>query len=101
MWRNEHVTVHPGHDVWALGVIAYEAITQTRSLTTQNQIAQCAQGHAQYPWEAHSSQQPQEWLQSRLRTVMMPCLQRDAAARPTAAQTHARVARLGQRSTAR
>jgi serine/threonine protein kinase len=96
VWNDSHVTVHPSHDVWALGVIAYEAITQQRALTTHTHIAQYAQGQALYPWEADASQQPHAWLQSRLRTMVEACLQREPGARPSAAQIHAKVSRMGQ-----
>ena len=101
MWTDAHIAVHPSHDVWALGVIAYEAITQGRALTSQTQIAQCAQGQAAYPWEVAQSELPRAWVQSRLRPLVEPCLKRDAAERPAAAQIHAAVNRLGQFSTAR
>lgn len=90
--------MHPSHDIWALGVVAFEAVTQSRALTSQAQIAQCVQGGAAYPWEVPPGAQPQAWRQSRLRPLVAPCLQRDAALRPTAAQVHAAVGRLGQAS---
>ena len=95
MWSNAQITVHPSHDIWACGMLAYEAVTQTRVLTSQSLVTQCAQGHAPYPWEVEAEQQPRVWLQSRLRAVMLPCLQREPAARPTAEQLYGSLSRLG------
>ena len=97
-WASERVTVHPSHDIWALGVIAYEAITRSRALTSQAQIAQCACHLAPYPWEHPPAQQPATWQQSRLQTVLAPCLARDPAARPSAAELCAAFGQLGLRS---
>ena len=49
-WEEHEVTVQPACDVWALGVVGFEAITQTQALTTQSMIVDCARGYKRYPW---------------------------------------------------
>ena len=95
------VVVQPSHDMWALGVMAYEALTQTRALTLQRQVVQCAHGDEAYPWEAPVKQQHPAWRGSRLRPILEPCLSRDAAARPSAEATLKAVSRLGHSTTVR
>ena len=91
-----HVAVHPSHDVWSMAVLAYEAITQSRALSTQSQVLRTAHGSAAYPWEQPLEQQPLAWRQSRLQPVVAPCLARDPAQRPSAADVHTAAAQLGQ-----
>jgi hypothetical protein len=80
--------------------MAYEAITNTRALDSQGYITRCAQGAAQYPWERSEREQPQAWRSSRVKALMLPCLERDPAARPTAQQLYTSVSRVGQATTA-
>ena len=98
-WENRFVTVHPSHDVWALGVIAYEAVTGTRAVQSTSAAVACAQGGAPYPWEAPPEAQNQAWRQSRVRAIVEPCLSRYASVRPHATQIHKAVNRMGQRTT--
>ena len=87
------------HDVWALGVIAYEAIVQGQALQTQQSILDCADGRAAYPWELPTEQQPVAWRKSKLRSLVAPCLARSADARPHASDVLAAAHRFGQATT--
>ena len=86
-------------DVWALGVMAYEAIARTRTFNCARDTGPCAAGASQYPWERPPEEQPDAWRRSRLRALVAPCLARSPAARPTAASLLAEVSRLGQVTT--
>jgi serine/threonine protein kinase len=98
---NQEVPVSPAQDVWALGVMAFEVIVQRVTLTTMLDISECANGARPYPWEAEPAVQPPAWRQSRLRALLAPCLARDPAQRPTAAQLLQEVGRIGHASTMR
>ena len=90
VWRDERVEVHPSHDTWSLGVVAYEAVTGKRALASQSHAIACANG-APYPWEESSETQSVLWRRSRVRAIVDPCLRRNAAARPSIASVHAAV----------
>jgi serine/threonine protein kinase len=96
---NREISIQPSQDVWALGVMAFEALTQTRTLTMAQEVFDCASGSMQYPWEAVPAEQPAQWRQSRLRALILPCLARDAAARPSAAALLAAVGKIGCATT--
>ena len=51
-------------------------------------------GSSRFPWELPDAEQPPAWRRSRLRPVLLPCLSRAAAVRPTAAALLADVERL-------
>ena len=88
--------VHPSHDIWSLAVIAYEAITQEAlALKTREAVFGCAKHQYSYPWEAPPAEQHKEWRRSKVRALLTPCLARDAAARPSAAQLLAQFDRAG------
>ena len=89
------VTVSPACDIWALGVMCYEAIAQKMALTTMADVFDGASGTKQFPWEAPAAQQPDAWRRSRLRSLIQPCLSRDASTRPTAAQIVQLIERVG------
>jgi serine/threonine protein kinase len=98
---NQEIPVSPAQDVWALGVMAFESIVRCKTLRTMGDIADCANGAQLYPWEAESAAQPPAWRQSRLRPLLAPCLSRDPAQRPTAAQLLAAVGSIGHALTMR
>ena len=89
------VTVAAAADIWALGVMAFEALVGFRAVETTAHVFLCASGGQPYPWdEAELPAAPERWRKSRLRPVIEQCLTRDAAARPTAAQVAAQLERL-------
>jgi serine/threonine protein kinase len=96
---SEDVAVHPSHDVYALGVMASEAIARQAAHVATSDIFACAASGRRYLWEEAAAEQPAPWRQSRLRALVEPCLARDAAARLTAAAL-AEIGRLGQATTA-
>ena len=82
------VTAAPAADVWALGVVAFETLSQSRtfpvscpSTTIRAQIC----GREALPWERPGGA---DALRTAKQSVLQ-CLKRDAAARPTAAQVTA------------
>lgn len=97
------VMVSPAHDMWALGVMGFEAIVGSgaRAMTTAPQLHRCAEGVEPYPWEAPVEQQPAPWRQARLlRGMLEPFLARKAGARPTAAALQASLESIGDVSSA-
>lgn len=88
-------------DVWALGVVAFEAIAQRQALPSIRDIRACAAGTEAYPWQLPPEAQPPAWRESRLRRALAPCLERDPAARPSAAALAASVSSMGQATTLR
>jgi hypothetical protein len=78
----QRVTVHTSQDIWVLGVMVYEVISQGPTFAKLADVFSCASGEQLYPWEA--DEQPHQWRQSRLCGLVLPCLSRDLARRPTA-----------------
>ena len=78
------VQIGAAQDVWALGVMAYEAIVGAVTFSSIIDVGDCAVGVTQYPWDQPTEAQPVAWRRSRLRTLVAPCLARDPATRPTA-----------------
>jgi serine/threonine protein kinase len=71
-------------DVWALGVIAFELLTDTRTFPADTQasaIIDALLGRAALPWEGPQSDELLPKLRMFRRTVL-DCLNRDAAQRP-------------------
>jgi serine/threonine protein kinase len=64
--------------------MAYEAITGCKVHVATDFIIDAAAGRQPYLWEAPAHSQPAAWRQSRLRKVVLQCLERDPSARPTA-----------------
>jgi serine/threonine protein kinase len=83
------------HDIWALGVLAYEAVTGTRALLSIDDVRSCASGSSPYPWELPAAELHPAWRASRLRHLLQPCLARDAAKRPSAVSLTVSVSRFG------
>ena len=98
---NTDIVVEAAHDIWALGVMAFEAIVQSQTLESLGDIRRCAEGKQAYPWELPAEQQSISWRQSKLRGVVMPCLSRESVARPSALEVLDSVAQLGRATTMR
>ena len=82
------------HDIWALGVMAFESIVGRRAIDSLEQLFQCARGEQAYPWDASVlDAAPERWRKSRLRPLIEECLAHEAAQRPTAADIVSRVER--------
>ena len=94
---NQSVTVSRAHDLWALGVIGFECVTQSTALLTSSDVIKCASGERCYPWEERDDAQPRAWRRSPLRPLLAPCLARLAPHRPAAADIAAGVAAMGRR----
>lgn len=83
-------------DIWALGVIAYEALTDSyvfpAHVSRAEHLYAAAEGTVKYPWE---TLQPDAQI-ARLRVwpSFAACLARAPAARPSAAQLLASLERL-------
>ena len=99
MSANANIVVHPSQDIWALGIIGFESVVGRVTLTTVGEMGDCASGRKSYPWELAPELQPPVWRQSRLRNLLLPCLAREPARRPTAAQFVAAAARMGHATT--
>lgn len=73
-------------DVWALGVVAYELLSGTRTFapgTPTSEIRNMISGRLPLPWE---EQEPKQLR--TLRHSVLSCLARNAAERPSAAEVH-------------
>ena len=80
------VTAAAACDVWALGVMVFEALTRTPAVDPFQGVEgakKLARGELRYPWEGEELDRT--FGGSRARRVVEACLARDPAARPTAA----------------
>lgn len=74
-------------DVWAIGVIAYELLTGEPAfpaLDAQARVLGAISGRTALPWERPEAERNLPRLM-RLRGIVMECLARDPAQRPTSA----------------
>lgn len=86
-------------DLWALGVIAYEAVVGAVTFDSVTAIGECAAGAALYPWERPMEAQPAAWRRSKLRRLVAPLLAREARARPPASELLQAFGRMGHATT--
>ena len=93
------VTVEPSVDVWALGVMAFEVLSGRRALYTMAELYACAAGKQPYPWEAAPDAAGEPWRKLRLWSLVLACLARDSAARPTAATVVKQLEQTWQKTT--
>jgi eukaryotic-like serine/threonine-protein kinase len=78
-------------DVWALGAMAYQAVTGVAPQGNPIAVA-CAQGVQTYPWEGADT--TGAWSQAPCHGVMMACLARQPQQRPSAADVLHNLQRL-------
>lgn len=86
MHERAPITAHSAEDIWALGVVAYEAIASTRvfsSVLDRGSAALCARGQRRYVWEVPGACS-KAFMRSNMREVVLRCLSRHAADRPAA-----------------
>ena len=93
------VTVEPGADIWALGVMAFEVLSGRRAMQSISELYLFASGAQSYPWEAAPDAAAEPWRKLRLWSLVEACLARDPAARPTAAMVVQRVQQTWQKTT--
>lgn len=91
------IAAQPAADVWALGVLVYEALTSTSVFAPfgvkRDDIFAAAAGDMAYPWEAMPNA---AFSQSKLRKLVEACVSRDPKLRPSAAQVTSQLDLLGQ-----
>jgi serine/threonine protein kinase len=95
------VTVAAGHDIWALGVMAYEALAGKPAFPNARSLFAAARGAEAFPWAPSQRRSaPVGWRKSRLRSLVESCLKEDPAQRATVDDVLAGVAALCSTSTA-
>ena len=94
----ERITVRPAHDIWSLGVIAFEALTHQRVVTCfmgdRRSVSRHARGEERYPWEA-AEHSREGYAASAAREIIEACLARDPEDRPSAEALGARMRSIG------
>lgn len=93
------IKVDPSHDIWSLGVMAYEALTSSATFRTMDEVHSCADGSRLYPWERPPGEQLEAWRSSKLRRLVTRCLHRDASRRITAEELCTDLSRMGMSTT--
>ena len=91
----------PAQDVWALGVMAYEALTHSSAFpqfASAADIVAAAAGTHEYVWEGASTLPA--FAKSRARRLIGACLERDARKRPSAGHLLRMIDALGHETTA-
>jgi serine/threonine protein kinase len=81
------IVADPAIDIWALGVIAFELLTNVPSFapgTNKQTALDIIAGRGQFPWEKPGNQELLSRLR-RLKGTILSCLDRNASKRPTAA----------------
>ena len=89
------IAAHPAADIWALGVMVYEALTDGAVFppyaTPPSDVYAAASGSVRYPWELDRDKQ---FSRYRVRPAVEACLARDPAARPSAVELITMIDRL-------
>ena len=98
--QNMQIAAKPEHDLWALGVLAYETITGRRIFTNNDPDTafRCANALLAYPWG--NDQQDPAFANDAARSAVEGCLRRDPMARDTAVTVANKMSRIGGFSTA-
>ena len=108
--RHKQIVVAPSHDVYAVGMIAFEALSGRKAFGSAKEVAcgeafrasadvqACASGTLAYPWDAPAPASAQEqeptWRKSRLWPMVAECLRPEPARRPSAESMCARLVEL-------
>jgi serine/threonine protein kinase len=80
-------TVTGAADIWSIGVIAFELLTNERVFSasaTDEDIIASLRGHA-LPWEAGAGREERYEKLRGLKRAVLACLDRDVSKRPSAA----------------
>jgi serine/threonine protein kinase len=88
-------------DIWSLGVMVYEALTQQPAVDPFGGVDFCcelARGEAEFPWE--EGDQDDKFQGSRARKLVEACLARNPESRATAASLVASISNLSKHSAA-
>jgi serine/threonine protein kinase len=89
---------HPSHDIWSLGVVVFEALTDTQAIppfvNSAEVLAAAEAGNVEYPWERRPPLA--QFARSKVRPIVEACLRRDPALRPSAADVRGMVDSIGQ-----
>ena len=97
--EKRNVTAEPAQDIWALGVMVFEAFTRQAAVDPLCGVGGCtalARGDKLYPWEAQD--QENEFGGSRARKLVESCLARDPEQRPTAQTLVESIRLIGNRT---
>lgn len=93
------IVTDPACDIWALGVMVFEAYTRSHAvdpLAGVKGAVQLARNEASYPWEAEEVEDT--FGGSRGRRVVEACLARDTAQRPSAEALVEAIGRISKRT---
>jgi hypothetical protein len=83
---DRNILASPAQDMWALGVMALEAIVHRVTLTTMGDNTDCASGAQAYPWEGEPAAQPPAWRHARAARAVPRARPRAAPGRGAAAR---------------
>jgi serine/threonine protein kinase len=100
--RGELITVCPSQDIWALGVILYECLTEAPAIDPfkgAEAAMAMARGDMPYPWEESDMEENSTFARSRALGTVLACLSRNHKMRPTAAQLLAYIDSVGMKTT--
>ena len=97
--KHESVVADPSTDIWAFGIMGYELLTGKTAFPPglpRGTIRRMLHGKAPLPWEAnaHSSELSAELTDNELKGIVLSCLARKPAVRPSAAALAATLGKL-------
>ena len=93
--EHRNICVDGSTDIWSLGVLAYEAVSGSgaQRFSGTDEAIERAYGRGSFPWETPEGM-TEQFARSRARHVVLSCLRREPARRPTAAQLLQAIDRL-------